>query len=164
MNDQIVVTCRSPRNGNVVAALAGTAPWRPFGDWSETSDLTTKEREVCARLLAAGGKYVLWPGHGDEDLPNYQERGKVFTPKRVSLMRGAPNGCHANAAANWSSNPGQHKIATGYALTKDDQMWRQHSFNVGPDNRIIETTVIRQLYFGYVLTDTEAIKFLFSNS
>lgn len=51
---------------------------------------------------------------------------------------------------------------TGWALTNDDGIWRQHSW-VKESGRIIETTAERDLYFGFELTPEEAKTFAAEN-
>lgn len=52
---------------------------------------------------------------------------------------------------------------TGWALTKNDGMWRQHTWGL-INGEIIETTTKRSKYFGVVLTNNESEKFHASNS
>ena len=51
---------------------------------------------------------------------------------------------------------------TGYALS-DDGLWRQHSWGLLTDDRVVETTVARLRYFGAILTDPAAAEFVLAN-
>lgn len=57
------------------------------------------------------------------------------------------------------------RICTGYALSEDG-MWRQHSWIIwhkARSNQIIETTVPRILYFGFVMTTEMCEEFADNN-
>lgn len=78
--------------------------------------------------------------------------------------------CHANSGIFWSNYSTEHgtdavKIVTGWALIDDDGVWVQHSWLQLKDrnNLIVETTIKRDKYFGFVLTDVEAIEFCDNN-
>ena len=123
--------------------------------------------KFSARLLKFGGNEVCIPGKVG-DLVKLNMRGQLWPGQNVLLKIGAQSQCHANSAYLWHAdkeNKNLH-IATGYALTADDGMWRQHTWCVLEKQRsiqIIETTVPRSAYFGYVLTSTEQEEFYNSN-
>lgn len=55
------------------------------------------------------------------------------------------------------------ELLTGYALS-DDGYWRQHSsWCLSPARRLIETTVRREHYFGFRLSEDEAFAFANAN-
>jgi len=83
------------------------------------------------------------------------------------MKRGQANRCHANTSNLWLANKDQHEIVicTGYALSNDG-MWRQHSWLALRRPRsiqIIETTERRVAYFGFAMTEEEAMKFIENN-
>jgi hypothetical protein len=53
-----------------------------------------------------------------------------------------------------------YQITTGYGLTADDGLWRQHSW-LWDGKRVVETTVERDIYFGVVLDRVAAPGFVF---
>jgi hypothetical protein len=111
------------------------------------------------RLLSYGGTAVI--SRYDPDVPAILERGRLFRSWRIRMRPGRPSGCHANIAWLYKEDP-TIQVCTGYALTVDDGLWRQHSW--GFDGRhVLETTVRRSLYFGMVLTPEEAEVFAAEN-
>lgn len=112
------------------------------------------------KLLSLGGKVFV--GRYEEDIDKLLTRGTAFLPKKVKLVPMKQSRCHANAGVFWKNYSDEHgkdkvKIVVGWALSEDDQYWRQHSFVYLPkENTIIETTMKRQIYFGFILTDKEA--------
>lgn len=116
------------------------------------------------RLLSFGGDQACLPTIED-DLANILLRGQFWYGDKARLMKGEPSQCHRNSCNLWRANRGIEgvnlHIATGYALSTDG-MWRQHSWLVHAkprSNQIIETTVKRIGYYGFVLTDDEAEAF-----
>ncbi len=117
-------------------------------------------------LLGLGGKIVI--ERFEEDLYKLLTRGQAFNSKsKIVKMRDSR--CHTNSACFWGNYSDEHgpdsvKIVTGWALTKDDMMWRQHTWVYLPaQDLIVETTVKRQKYFGFILDDNEANEFYNSN-
>jgi len=104
------------------------------------------------RLLSMGGEMVVPRQEPDqEDLLSW---GRLWSGDNVKVVTGTPCDCHGNVAELWRSNQKRYRIATGWALSEDG-LWRQHSWIV--DWRtIIETTIPREKYFGFVLTHLEA--------
>lgn len=119
-------------------------------------------------MLQVAGEAVCL--HFEEDLMNLLERGQFFRGHNSISERMEPNRCHSNASILWSKYRNV-SIATVYALTKDG-MWRQHSWGIiqsfgivqPGNNQVIETTMKRALYFGYVLNDEESEKFYDDNA
>ena len=112
-------------------------------------------------LLLIGGAELVAPPRPDPDIATFIADGsRICGPARLKLMtRGA---CHENAAKLWLRGCGVCGIGTGYALS-DDGLWRQHSWAMGSDGVIIETTELRSEYFGRVLRELEADMFACSN-
>jgi hypothetical protein len=111
-------------------------------------------------LLDIGGWAACIP-NVEEDLAKLLERGRRFPGRSVS-MKGEPSRCHSNSAYCWDENRGSCSICTGYALSRDG-MWRQHSWLLTNQGRVVETTEKRVQYFGYVLDEEECELFLFQN-
>lgn len=92
------------------------------------------------------------------------DRGRKYAGKSTS-DKGEPSNCHGNTANLWSENdPKDFKIVTGWALTKNDGMWRQHTWGRWMDSVTIETTVKRQKYYGFELNLEESQRFALCNS
>ncbi len=110
------------------------------------------------KLLALGGEAVNLP-RVEPHAARLLAGGRVFDMP-VKMKRGKPHCCHGNAAALWAENLGRVRLATGYALSHG--RWFQHSWAVR-DGLLYETTVGRDMYFGVLLADGEALKFWFDN-
>jgi hypothetical protein len=114
-----------------------------------------KWRELEDTLVGIGGAAVVHPPWGDDSLHILLERGVEYDRTHAQWRRGRPSDCHDNArrlvsrgiAVGW---------ATGYALTFSDGLWRQHSWAMRADGRIIETTTRRDMYFGVDGEDARA--------
>jgi len=78
----------------------------------------------------------------------------------IELRRSRHNEGHANSARRWKRAKKATKIVTGFGLTTTDGRWRYHSWNLHNYGYIIETTVERDLYYGVILDDEEAAKFV----
>ena len=116
-------------------------------------------RELKKILLQLGGCHVEAPLGPEPDMTSLVRSGFVVQGQ-VLLKLMDPNACHLNASKLWV----QHKhgivaIGTGYALS--DGVWRQHSWGVRREG-LIETTGIREKYFGIVLWDRLADCFALS--
>src|ERR1035437_2752737 len=112
------------------------------------------------KLLRLGGE--IFVGRYEENIKELLTRGMLFISKKVKLVKMKTSHCHANAGVFWKNytednGEGSAQIVVGWGLSEDDQMWRQHSFIYLPKKKtIVETTVLRQIYFGYILTEEEA--------
>jgi len=124
------------------------------------------EMELIKKLLSFGG-YEACVEYQDADAKNLLERGQLWYGDHAILIKGAPNQCHRNACNLWLGNCTTHEVAvaTGYALSNDG-LWRQHSWLLQRKSRsvqVIETTMKRIAYFGYVMTEAEAKQFCSEN-
>jgi hypothetical protein len=113
------------------------------------------------KLLSFGGKDVIIP-MSEPDLDNIMKRGQFWYGDKSILEKGRPNQCHKNSCDLWYANKDNSlaniHIVTGYALGKDG-LWLQHTWLVwekAKQNVIVETTLKRAAYFGYVMTYQEA--------
>ena len=104
--------------------------------------------ELRRRLLRLGGVQLVAPRDGEADLEALLDFGVAF-PGRAKLRRGRRSDCHDNAGRLYAKAPERTRIVTGYALS-DDGLWRQHSWAL-VDDRLVETTEPRELYFGFLL-------------
>ncbi len=117
------------------------------------------------KLLSFGGTKV--NEIFEEDLDKLLTNGKLFKPSKILVVKMKISRCHENSACFWNNYTNEHgsedmKIVTGWVL--DSDTWYQHTWLYQPkENRIIETTHKRKLYFGYILSDDEAKKFYFDN-
>lgn len=120
--------------------------------------------ELKKKLLSLGGESVCLPVY-EEDIVNILSRGQIWYGDKTDLMKGEPCHCHSNSCNLWENNKDKTRIVTGYALTPDG-MWRQHSWLIHRrprQNRVVETTVKRILYYGFVMTQEECEKFCYEN-
>lgn len=113
------------------------------------------------KLLSISGDTFCAPNH-EEDLDKLISIGKSVNKKDIYVMKGRDSQCHENAARCWDANREQSSIMTGYVL--DDGVWRQHSWVLDSNGTIVETTFIREAYFGITLTPEEANAFYFDNA
>lgn len=80
-----------------------------------------------------------------------RDRG-VAVPGGVPPILGSlANSCHSTSAILQLLAPADRQIMTGYALSEDG-CWRRHTW-VMQDGQVMEPTVERTQYFGYVLVD-----------
>lgn len=108
-------------------------------------------------LLSKGGNRVVWMGE-EQHLTALIKDGMSFNIANAKLVKGDPNRCHTNTAKMFLEKPNV-SIATGYVL--DNGTWRSHSWGLH-NKRIMESTTIREQYYGAVLNGLEITKFVFS--
>lgn len=88
------------------------------------------------------------------------ERGTFTDPTKFLVMPesvGAENRCHDVAVAFHEYENAD--IFTGYALSANDGLWRQHSWFEYKGELWEGTPIKRDAYFGFRLTDAEAKRF-----
>lgn len=127
---------------------------RERGFTLRTGDPT--HRPLKKILLEIGGWGVCI--NQEPDLEKILRRGVIF-PGKSRMMKGEPCQCHRNSALCWDENRELCTICTGYALTRDG-MWRQHTWVVTNSGLVIETTMKRVQYFGFMMTPEECELFL----
>lgn len=114
--------------------------------------------EVFARsLLEHDGDLVVPPVDPDILLGPIAEMGEVRPTDRLQVRPMQANDCHINAAVLWRAGE-VPSIGTGYAMS-DDRLWREHSWGVTSEGLIVETTVQRATYFGFVFEGPSACWF-----
>ena len=153
---------RGPRNRNM--KIKTNKPDRKWLELARERGFTRRTGARCPLkeiLLDIGGWAVCVP-HVEPDLANILARGRRFPGKSI-MMKGEPCRCHENSALCWDTNRDSCNICTGYALTRDG-MWRQHSWVVTRTGIVVETTMKRVQYFGFVLNHTECEIFLENNT
>src|ERR1035437_5614422 len=110
-------------------------------------DLQLLKRRLCR---VAGRRFqVSWVVNKDieEGLAEILlDLGAFFKGMPSILRKGEPCDCHANAR-KIAAKAFKYRKYTGLALSKDDPVWRVHSWVHGPEG-IIETTEKRMLYYG----------------
>jgi len=106
------------------------------------------------RLMAKGGQAVVFPlsMDGEPHLDELLSRRATFSKDKARMILGVRNECHGNACI-LESREG-YKVGTGYALSPDG-LWRQHSWAIDQDGRIVETTERRVAYYGFTMTAPE---------
>lgn len=115
-------------------------------------NMDDKMFDLRKKLLDFAGEAVCLPPV-DEDINNILNYGQFWVGNNIKLMLGEPCHCHSNSANLWEQNKDATRICTGYALS-DDGMWRQHSWLIwhkARSNQIVETTVKRIAYYGFVM-------------
>jgi hypothetical protein len=110
-----------------------------------------------SKLLAIGGTRVV--PLPDPHIDLLIQQGQVIAGEPAKKVRGRQCKCHRNVALRYLANPGAYQIATGYGLTFDDGLWQQHSW-LWDGERVMETTVMRDVYFGVVLDRVAAAGFV----
>jgi hypothetical protein len=108
-------------------------------------EMCPRAEELRAKLLKIGGERVIW--HLREDhVGALVDTGRAFKAT-VKQATGQGRECHKNAA--WLFLHGKGEAFTGYALSKDDGYWRQHSWG-WDGTHVLETTTARIAYYGFM--------------
>jgi hypothetical protein len=114
-------------------------------------------KRLSRKLLRIGGRALVVPWGDEPHLADLVERGGSMTTRFAVQFPGAPRECHWNVIRLCEASAGTVHVGTGYALTSDG-LWQQHSWGVNA-KQIVETTELREAYFGIVLTPREAKSF-----
>ena len=114
--------------------------------------------ELRDKLLTFGGESVCL-SFGEPDAEEILACGQFWHGYRAVRKKGRACRCHDNSLHLYFQYG--YQLCTGYALS-DDGMWRQHSwciYKTPRTTKIVETTVPRVAYFGYVLGETSRHQF-----
>jgi hypothetical protein len=121
------------------------------------ADATDDERRLNEKLVAIGGDIMVLAPPDMKPNPEFRqqwvllllEHGQLMdTP--VTIKRKEMSKCHRNVATIWRKKQyGIGGICSGYGLS-DDGLWREHTWGILRDGGILETTVVREKYFGLV--------------
>jgi hypothetical protein len=127
----------------------------------EAAEQQPEIRALRRILLRIGGVQLVAPPNHDSILPTLIEAGfTMSTPSARKPMR--PGTCHVNISSLWMRRLRDIVgIGTGYALSADG-LWRQHSWGVRRQG-ILETTALREKYFGILLQGSDADSFADAN-
>jgi hypothetical protein len=118
---------------------------------------------LTMELLNYGGKKVCIR-YPETDMKSLLKNGALFQANGLILNLKEDRECHSNCSKLWLENKKELSICTGYGLTEDDQMWRQHTWLLKSKEKIIiETTVKREKYYGIILTGLSASLFAKAN-
>lgn len=134
-------------------------------DYIPTYDFRYESSQILSKKLLSfcgDAACIIEP---EEDYENIMKYGQFWLGKSALLMKGVRSRCHNNACRLWINNKHNTRICTGYALSKDG-IWRQHSWLImlnRASNKIIETTVKRVAYFGFVMDEETAEEFCIYN-
>jgi len=113
--------------------------------------------EFSSTVLRNGGALVVPPRAPDPMIGMLGEQATLVVPAEVVHRTGEQSECHANVAALWRSGE-VVAIGTGYALSRDS-LWREHSWGWDESGRLVETTELRERYFGVRLQSEGAERF-----
>ena len=137
-------------------------------NYSGTERLSEDQLLLRNTLISIAGEEACLQSN-DPDTADICRHGQIWLgmPKRVKFMQGIPSQCHKNVCNIYEQNYRQHDvaIATGYALSTDG-LWRCHSWLLRKTARtlkVIETTVPRVIYYGFVMSEAQALKFVENN-
>ena len=86
------------------------------------------------------------------------KNGCFWEPKKALLKMGRTSDCHGNSARLMEKFPGQYQMVSGYALNHEEglDIWRDHSWLwETAKNRVVETTAVREAYYGYIVSEKE---------
>ena len=138
-----------------------------WGKSERDSKIDSLMYDLRDSLINMGGEVACMP-QIDGDIDKIMSRGQLWTGETLKMDEGESSQCHYNSCVLWDNNEEDNLfIATGYALSEDGGMWRQHSWCVQKNSngvQIIETTEPRVLYFGFVLNLAETKEFVLNNA
>lgn len=116
-----------------------------------------KWNRLSEALLAIGGHRVVVP-ESEPQIDALLKRGVLWKGKVLFAKKRKLNSCHVVSAWLWYKDR-SNKLVTGYGLSKDDGLWRQHSFIVRDGTIIEPTPVKRNVYYGVALNAAESKRF-----
>lgn len=104
--------------------------------------------ELSNRILSIQGTNICLYHHEEGTNDFFTKNGQLYN-LQVKRKRMEARNCHENSTLLHLDKPEYYKLITGFCL--NNGMWRRHSWLVDSSNRIIETTMNRELYFGVEL-------------
>jgi len=111
-------------------------------------------RRLAEAVLRIGGSMVCIPFGEDLQFCNLiTEFGKEIVFGKVILKKEDISDCHRNSFRLWKKSPEKLKVVMGFGLTDSDQIWRIHTWLLDNKSNLIETTIIRAKYFGFVTNE-----------
>ena len=122
------------------------------------------------RLLEVGGERVIKGVAFGPEIARLVEDGRAREPadNEPTMVELDASQCHFNAARLWMSKYDEGggyggealgwNIVTGYALGPDDGIWREHTWLTDDMERLVETTVPRDMYYGVRLANHDEAK------
>lgn len=109
-------------------------------------------KEVDDKLLAIGGKLINHTASEADTDPYAHEYmlkyGKEFSSGNCSIVKGEQSACLANVK-NMIRQGKKIRLVSGYALTSNG-IWERHYWGLDDKGKVIETTVPRTAYFGFI--------------
>ena len=110
--------------------------------------------KLKAKLLSQGGFGVIQP---QGDVPAnllIESHGHMF--ENYSLVRNHLENerAHRNCVELWIKSPEVKNICTGFALAANG-FWIRHSWLIGSNKKIVETTQLQQKYFGFEIRNDD---------
>tara|TARA_R100001163_G_C5066244_1_gene204556 strand:- start:3190 stop:3723 length:534 start_codon:yes stop_codon:yes gene_type:complete len=142
-----------------------------IGKQPNAKDIIEKIENITSDCLV-----VPPPGDFENDLDNLIKRGFLFdtTKYKIVNLNMDISECHKNSCKFWlkhiRKNHGNDEkpkiklfICTGYAKHINSNVWRQHSWLIDTENKIIlETIKNGELFYGMMLTNMESLSFCVS--
>jgi hypothetical protein len=108
-------------------------------------------RNLRTKILATGGIEVNFYGK-EPFLELLLEFGQIWPEEGVGFLKGKRSNCFFNSIRYVLAHEKTMSLVLGYALSEDG-LWRQHGWVWNSKKeRILETTVNRELYFGIGIT------------
>lgn len=87
------------------------------------------------------------------------DHGLQFDPTEIVVVEGQEQRCMENCTAYYWLHRPAVRVATGYAYHSIFRRWCRHGWLMD-GKRLIETTFVRNFYFGVVLDDRRALDFM----
>jgi hypothetical protein len=111
-------------------------------------------QQLRDKLLSYGGEEALVRTSDipSDEITRLMTRGEFWTGSKADFNKMRAINCHGNSVCLMEKGLGE--VVNGYALSQDG-MWRNHSWLLQSNGRLIETTVRRKAYFGVVLSREE---------
>src|SRR4051794_33135588 len=119
------------------------------GDGLLTDQVDGPTKDLCEQLLAIGGSRVFIQ-QGEALLSKtILTEGRLLDVPAIIIKKGKVNKAIANCFGLLEQNPVSYRMVTGWTLT--DGCWFFHCWLLDGQQRVVETTVPRELYFGVIL-------------